>query len=109
MQSGFVANLFDSCVYSKKIGLDYVLVCLYVDNILILGTNLLLVNETTKLLSLIFEMKDMREADVILGIKIGKTNTDFSLCQSHYIEKILKKFNHFDVTPVRTPYDPTIH
>ena len=54
-------------------------------------------------------MKDMREADVILGIKSRKTNDDFSLCQSHYIEKILKKFNSFDVTPVWTPYDPSIH
>ena len=54
-------------------------------------------------------MKDMGEVDVILGIKIQKTNTGFSLSQSHYIEKMLKKFNHFDVIPVRTLYDPSIH
>jgi len=76
---------------------------------LILGTNLLVVNETKKLLSSFFEIKDMREADVILRIKIQKTNTSFSLSQLHYIEKMLKKFNQFDVTPVRTPYDPSIH
>jgi len=76
---------------------------------LILGTNLLVVNETKKLLSSLFEMKDMGEPDVILGIKIQKTNTSFSLSQSHYIENMLKKFNQFDVTPVRTPYDPSIH
>ena len=76
---------------------------------LILGTNLFVVNETKKLLSSLFEMKDMGEADVILGIKIQKINTGFSLSQSHYIEKMLKKFNQFDVTPVRTPYDPSIH
>jgi len=70
---------------------------------LILGTNLLVVNETKKLLSSLFEMKDMGEADVILEIKIQKTNTGFSLSQSHYIEKMLKKFNQFDVMPVRTP------
>ena len=46
---------------------------------------------------------------MILGIKIRKTNGSFSLCQSHYIEKMLKKFNHFDVTPVRTRYDPRIY
>ena len=53
-------------------------------------------------------MKDMGEANGILGIKIRKTNDGFSLCQSHYIEKVLKKFNCFDVLPVRTPYDPII-
>ena len=109
MQNDFVVNLSDSCVYSKRIGSDCVLICLYVDDVLILGTNLLVVNETKKLLSSLFEMKDMGEVDVVLGIKIQKTNTGFSLSQSHYIEKMSKKFDQFDVTPVRTPYDPTIH
>ena len=108
-QNGLAVNLSNSCVYSKRIGLDCVLICLYVDDMLILGTNLLVVNKTNKLLFSFFEMKDMGEADVILGIKIRKTNTSFSLCQSHYIEKRLKKFNHFDVTPIRTSYDPSIH
>jgi len=54
-------------------------------------------------------MRDMGEANLILGIKIRKTNNGFSLSQSHYIEKILKKFNYFDVLRVRTPYDPSIH
>jgi len=109
VQNDFVVNLSDSCVYSKKIKSEYVLICLYVDDMLILGTDLLVVNETKNLLSSLFEMKDMGEADVILGIKIQKTNTSFSLSQSHYMEKMLKKFNQFDVTPVRTPYDPSIH
>ena len=51
----------------------------------------------------------MGKAYVILGIKVRKNNTGFSLCQSHYIEKVLKKLNYVDVTPVRTPYDPSRH
>jgi len=66
------------------------------------------VNETKKLISSHFELKDMGEADVIIGIKIGKNNDDFSLCQSHYIEKVSKKFNCFDALPRRNPYDPNI-
>ena len=54
-------------------------------------------------------MKNMGEAYVILRIKIRKTNDRFSSCQSHYIEKVLKKFNCFDVLSVRTPYDPSLH
>ena len=46
--------------------------------------------------------------DVILRMKIRKTNDGFSLCQSHYIEKVLKKFNCFNVLPVKTPYDRSI-
>ncbi|TYK30305.1 Retrovirus-related Pol polyprotein from transposon TNT 1-94 [Cucumis melo var. makuwa] len=45
-------------------------------------------------------MKDLGEADVILGVKIKKNKTSLSLCQPHYVEKILKKFDSFDVSPV---------
>ncbi|CAL9017449.1 unnamed protein product, partial [Prunus brigantina] len=47
-------------------------------------------------------------ANVILGIKITRSEKGFSLDQSHYIEKILKKYNYFDCKPVYTPYDPSV-
>jgi len=56
LQNGFIVNLSDSCVCSKRIDSDCALICLYVDDMLILGTNLLVVNETKKLLSSLFEM-----------------------------------------------------
>nr|GEZ42865.1 zinc finger, CCHC-type [Tanacetum cinerariifolium] len=46
-----------------------------------------------------FLMKDMGEADVILGIKIKRENIRIVITQSHYIEKILKKFNREDCSP----------
>ena len=83
--------------------------CLYINDTLIFGINVHVVNETKKSLSSDFEMKDIEEADVILGIKIRKINDGFSLCQSHYIAKILKKFDSFYVTPLGTPYDPSLY
>ncbi|GJZ62643.1 zinc finger, CCHC-type containing protein [Tanacetum coccineum] len=53
-----------------------------------------------------FSMKDMGEADVILGIKIKHENKGIVITQSHYIEKILKKFNRKDCSPMSTPMDP---
>ena len=76
---------------------------------LIFGPNMNVVNENKKFLFFKFEMKDLGEADVILGIKIKRNVNGFSLCQSHYIEKMLKKFDCFNVVSVRTPYDPSIH
>ena len=52
-------------------------------------------------------MKDMGEADVILGIKIIRNNDGIHLSQSHYIEKVLGRFNYKDCSPVATPFDPT--
>ncbi|GJX87550.1 hypothetical protein Tco_0339564 [Tanacetum coccineum] len=52
-----------------------------------------------------FSMIDIGEADVILGIKIKHKNKGIIITQSHYIEKILKKFNREDCSPVSTPID----
>ncbi|KAA0045096.1 ty1-copia retrotransposon protein [Cucumis melo var. makuwa] len=72
----------------------------------------LVVNHTWDLMDLPMGNKPIRylgEADVILGVKIRKNKTSLSLCQSHYVEKILKKFDSFHVSPVRTPFDASKH
>ncbi|KAA0058501.1 ty1-copia retrotransposon protein [Cucumis melo var. makuwa] len=72
----------------------------------------LVMNHTWELMDLSMGNKPIRylgEADVILGVKIRKNKTSLSLCQSHYVEKILKKFNSFDVSPVKTPFDARKH
>ncbi|GKA16816.1 zinc finger, CCHC-type containing protein [Tanacetum coccineum] len=63
------------------------------------------VDMTKEFLSSRFSMKDMREADVILGIRIKHKINGIAISQSHYIEKVLKKFNYFDCTPVSSPMD----
>ncbi|GJY11762.1 zinc finger, CCHC-type containing protein, partial [Tanacetum coccineum] len=60
---------------------------------------------TKEFLSSRFSMKDMGEADVILCIRIKHGSNGIAISQSHYIEKVLKKFNYFDCTPVSTPMD----
>nr|GEV37940.1 hypothetical protein [Tanacetum cinerariifolium] len=57
------------------------------------------VDKTKEFLSSKFSMKDMGEADVILGIKIKRKNKGIVITQSHYIEKILNKFNREDCSP----------
>ncbi|GJW35792.1 zinc finger, CCHC-type containing protein [Tanacetum coccineum] len=106
LSSGYLLNQADKCVYSKfnesgKGGI----ICLHVDDILIFGTDQVQVDMTKKFLSSKFSMKDMGEADVILGIRIKHESNGITISQSHYIEKVLKKFNYFDCTPVSTPVD----
>jgi hypothetical protein len=67
---GFVVNEADKCVYYHFGGGEGVILCLYVDDILIFGTNLNVIKEVKEFLSQSFEMKDLGEADVILNIKL---------------------------------------
>ena len=54
-----------------------------------------------------FDMKDLGKIEVILGIKITKTTNELKLSQEHYVEKILRKLEHFDCKLVSTPCDPS--
>nr|GEV01052.1 zinc finger, CCHC-type [Tanacetum cinerariifolium] len=107
LSSGFHLNQSDKCVYSKFDDFGKgVIIYLYVDDMLIFGTDQNQVDKTKKFLTSRFSMKDMGEADVILGIKIKRENKGIIITQSHYIEKTLKMFNREDCSPVSTPMDP---
>jgi hypothetical protein len=53
-------------------------------------------------------MKDLGEADVILNIKLIKEESEITLSQSHYVEKVLSRFGYMDRKPSPTPYDPSV-
>jgi hypothetical protein len=109
LSNGFKINECDKCVYFKYIQNGYVIVCLYVDDMLIMGSNLEIVKTTKQMLSSRFDMKDLGIADVILGIKISRTSDGLILSQSHYIEKVLEKFKKYDISPTKTPVDVNLH
>jgi hypothetical protein len=80
LSNGFKHNGADKCIYSKFTK-DYgVIVCLYVDDMLIFGTNMKGVCETKKYLTSLFKMKDLNEVDTILGIKVKKHSGGYALC-----------------------------
>ena len=54
-------------------------------------------------------MKDIGEAKVIMCLKITRMGDSIMLSQEHYVEKILKRFEHFDAKPITTPYDVNTH
>ena len=107
--NGFSVNEADTCVYYRYGGGEAVMLCLYVDDILIFGSNLNVIEEVKKLLSSNFEMKDLGEANVILNIKlIREGDGGVTLLQSHYVEKVLSRFGFSDCDPAPTPYDPSV-
>ena len=83
--------------------------CLYVDDILIFGSSLKVIEEVKEFLSKNFEMKDLGEADVILNIKLLREGDGgVTLLQTHYVEKVLRRFGFSDCAPASTPYDPSV-
>jgi hypothetical protein len=70
--TGFTVNEVDKCVYYRYGGGEGVILCLYVNDILIFGTNTRVIDEIKSFLSRYFYMKDLGPADVILNIKLIK-------------------------------------
>ena len=101
----FIVNEFNKCVYYKIEANDYVVLFLYVDDILLFDNNLEIVNETKSFLSKKFKMKDMGEANVILGLRLTRLAEGITISQSHYIEKVLEKFGYQNCKVACTSYD----
>ena len=79
----FQINDSDKCVYVKQFDDNgCVILCLYVDDILIFGSNMHFINDVKSFLSRNFDMKDLGCVDVILGIKLIKKNDDMTFTQS---------------------------
>lgn len=71
LAKGFHKNNYDSCVYKKTFATDgYIFVLLYVDDILIASTCKLEIVKLKATLCRVFEMKDLRKARKILGMKL---------------------------------------
>ena len=64
----FKINEYDKYVYVKHTDKGYVIICLYVDDMLIIGSNHKMILFTKKLLNKLFDMKNMGIVDVILGM-----------------------------------------
>jgi hypothetical protein len=108
ISAAFCVNEADRCVYDRYGGGQGVILCLYVDDILIFGTSLDVINEVKIFLYQNFDMKDLGEADVILNIKLIKRENGITLLQSHYVEKMLKRFGYKDSKSSPTPYDSSL-
>jgi hypothetical protein len=76
LSDGFSSVSVDKCVYTKTSDNEYVIISLYVDDMLIFGSSMNIVHSTKHFLASKFDMKDMGEASVILGIKIVRSNKD---------------------------------
>ena len=108
IENGYKPNECDKCIYSKSWNNLHVIISLYVDDMFIFGSNMHVINETKNMLKSHFDMKDLGEVNFILDMKITKTCYRIFLDQSHYVEKILRKYNFHDHIIVATLFDSSV-
>ena len=91
---GFEQNLDEPCVYKRHRDKVVMLLVLYVDDILLIGNDVGVMSSVKIWLSSQFDMKDLGEANFILGIKLwrDRKNKMLGLSQIGYINKVLEQF-----------------
>jgi transposase InsO family protein len=107
---GFVTGDADSCLYILKQGNDIDIICIYVDDILILSSNSANASAIKTWLNTNYEMKDLGELHYFLGIKIDRDiNAGYSiLSQENYAREVLTRFGMIDCKPVATPLENNV-
>ena len=106
-EQGYTRCHCDHCVYlKKKNDGSYIILLFYVDDMLVVGSNMQEINVLKRKLANSFAMKDLGAAKEILGMRItrDRKNHKLTLSQNEYIQKVLKRFNMQNAKPVSTPF-----
>ena len=103
--AGFTRCNADHCCYIKSFKNSYIILLLYVDDMLIAGSNMEEIKNLKKQLSSQFAMKDLGATKQILGMRIIRdiANGTLKLSQTEYVKKILSRFSMDGAKPVSTP------
>lgn len=105
MSQNFIRSEYDRCVYFKSFNGIFIILVLYVDDMLIASKSMEEISRLKAQLSRTFEMKDLGAEKHILGMEIhrDRKNGKLWLSQQKYVEKILEKFGMNNVKPVNVP------
>jgi hypothetical protein len=90
---GFIQSEEEPFVYKKASGCSVVFLILYVDDILLIGNDIPMLETSKTSLKNSFLIKDLSEAVYILGIKMYRYRSKrlIGLSQDTYIDKVLKR------------------
>lgn len=103
---GYQRTTSDTCVFIKRfIYGDFIILLLYVDDMLIIRQNSEKINKLKNEMKKYFSMKDLGPTKHILGMSIRRDRKEHTLwlSQEKYIEKVFERFHMEKENVVATP------
>lgn len=101
--NGFAKSENEPTLYIKKQGTDFMILCLYVDDIIYMGSNLPMLEEFKGFMMNKFEMTDLGLLHYFLGLEIIQDKAGIFVCQKKYATELLRRFNMLNCTIKATP------
>lgn len=107
---GFVQSNADKCIYKGELDGIKVLLILYVDDGIIMSTNMCVINKVLFELQKNFEIT-ISKVKYFVGLEITQNKNDGSIfiSQENYIKNVVNRFGLEDANPVSTPGDPHVN
>jgi isopentenyldiphosphate isomerase len=107
LEHGYVMSSVDKTLFTLNHGTDFLLVQIYVDDIIFSGPSHTLVSRFEEMMESGFQMSMMGELTIFLGIQVKQTKQDTFVHQAKYMKDLMKKFNMAELKPVSTPMSTT--
>nr|KYP69658.1 Retrovirus-related Pol polyprotein from transposon TNT 1-94 [Cajanus cajan]KYP69674.1 Retrovirus-related Pol polyprotein from transposon TNT 1-94 [Cajanus cajan]KYP69680.1 Retrovirus-related Pol polyprotein from transposon TNT 1-94 [Cajanus cajan] len=105
--NNFIRGKIDSTLFRKEIKDDFIIVQIYVDDIIFGATYDNLCQEFSKLMQEKFEMNMMGELKFFLGLQIVQSDEGIKIHQTKYTKELIKKYKMDDAKPMKTPMHPS--
>jgi hypothetical protein len=103
LEQGYVMGSVDKTLFTLNRGTNFLLVQIYVDDIIFGVSSHSLVSIFQKMMESEFQMSMMRELSFFLGIQVKQTKQGTFVHQAKYMKDLIKKFNMAELKPVSTP------
>jgi hypothetical protein len=102
LEHGYVMTSVDKTLFTLKYGTDFLLVQIYVDDIIFAGSSHTLVSRFQELIENEFQMSMMGELTFFLGIQMKQMKEGIIIHQAKYTKDLKKGFNMAELKPVST-------
>nr|GEU74965.1 hypothetical protein [Tanacetum cinerariifolium] len=105
LTNGFQRGTIDQTLFIRRQRGDFILVQVYMDDIIFESSNPQLCREFEALMHEKFQMSAMGELNFFLGLQVLQKKDGIFLSQDKYVGDILNKFGYSDVRSANTPMD----
>ncbi|XP_058723404.1 uncharacterized mitochondrial protein AtMg00810-like [Vicia villosa] len=102
---GFLHAHADHTLFTKTDSSSFTAILVYVDDIILTGTSLSMINFLKKSLDDTFHIKDLGQLKFFLGLEVARSSKGISLCQRKYCLELLHDAGLAGCKPVSTPLD----
>lgn len=102
---GFKNSNYDRCVYFKRSQNTVTYITIYVDDVIIATNDLVCYKELKSHLKTYFDIRDMGEPKLTVGLEISRNRKlgTLSISQSGYIKNLIRNYGIFDCKPQKLP------